>query len=138
MNFFPCLSLAALAGVLFFSLTPSESAAVAGPNDQRTSPVVWLDTTTVDVGDIPRAEDHTHVFAFRNLTDEPLLIQNVREGCGCTASDWLEEPTMPGDTGKVTVTYDAAVAGYFRKSVKVFFHGYRGGHKLYLEGYVEP
>ena len=99
--------------------------------------VEWQDATTVDVGDIPRNEDYTHTFRFRNLTDAPLLIDNVRAGCGCTASDWAEKPVLPGELGSINVTYDAMNGGYFRKNVKVFFVGHRGGHKLWLEGFVE-
>lgn len=101
-------------------------------------PVEWLGETTVDVGDIPRGQDHTYVYYFRNLTGAPLVIDNVRAGCGCTATDWAEAPVEPGEEGQIRVTYDARDAGYFRKGIKVFFAGHRGGHKLWLEGYVEP
>ena len=101
------------------------------------SPVRWLDTTTVDLGDLLRDEPGTYVFRFRNLTDAPLYIDNVRAGCGCTATDWVDVPTPPGEVGTVTVTYDAGVTGYFRKYVRVFFRDHRGGHKLWLEGFVE-
>lgn len=101
------------------------------------SPVEWLGEITVDVGDVPRSQDVHTSFHFRNLTDAPLVIDNVREGCGCTASNWREEPILPGEEGSINVTYDAMNAGFFRKNVKVFFRGHRGGHKLWLEGFVE-
>lgn len=101
------------------------------------SPVEWIGETTLDVGDIVRDQDYPVEFRFRNLTDAPLVVDNVRAGCGCTATDWAGTPVMPGDTGSINVTYDAMNVGYFRKNVKVFFHGHRGGHKLYLEGFVE-
>ncbi|MEO0733661.1 MAG: DUF1573 domain-containing protein [Bacteroidota bacterium] len=101
------------------------------------SPVEWLGKTTLDAGDVPHGEDLHLVFRFKNLTDEPLFIDNVREGCGCTATDWRETPVAPGAEGSINVTYDAMNVGYFRKNVKVFFRGHRGGHKLWLEGFVE-
>jgi len=101
------------------------------------TPVTWISATTQDVGDVPRGEDLHLSFRFRNLTDSPLIIDNVREGCGCTASDWREAPVPPGEEGSINVTYDAMNVGYFRKNVKVFFKGHRGGHKLWLEGFVE-
>ena len=99
--------------------------------------VEWIGEETVDVGDIPRRQDYVHTFQFRNLTDAPLLIDNVRAGCGCTATDWADKPVLPGEVGSINVTYDAMNVGYFRKNVKVFFVGHRGGHKLWLEGFVE-
>ena len=99
--------------------------------------VEWLGETTYATGDISYGQDYEHAFTFRNLTSDSLLIDNVRVGCGCTASDWEETPVAPGEVGRIRVTYDALSRGYFRKYVKVFFVGHRGGHKLWLEGYVE-
>ena len=101
------------------------------------APVEWLSPLTVTVEDTFVDEPATYTFAFRNTTDAPLVISNVRVGCGCTATEWQEAPVAPGETGRITVTYDAAVTGYYRKSAKVFFDGHRGGHKLLIEGFVE-
>ncbi|NJC24584.1 DUF1573 domain-containing protein [Neolewinella antarctica] len=99
--------------------------------------VEWLGEMTFDVGDIPRGKDYRHSFQFKNLTDAPIVVDNVRVGCGCTATDWEEVPVAPGAVGSINVTYDSMNGGYFRKYVKVYFVGHRGGHKLYLTGYVE-
>lgn len=101
------------------------------------SPVEWLGEMTIDVGDIPRGEDHLHVFHYKNISDAPLIIDNVRVGCGCTATEWQEVPVLPGETGSINVSYDAMNSGFFRKYVKVYFNGHRGAHKLWLEGFVE-
>ncbi|PPK86618.1 uncharacterized protein DUF1573 [Neolewinella xylanilytica] len=101
------------------------------------SPVEWLQPATVTLEDTFQDEAVTYRFEFRNLTDEPLLVDNVRVGCGCTASKFSETPVAPGETGTIEVTYDAASPGYYRKYVKVFFAGHRGGHKLWMEGFVE-
>lgn len=100
-------------------------------------PVEWVGETTVDLGDLLHHQDAVHVFEFRNMTETPLLIDNIRVGCGCTAADWADQPVQPGEIGKVKVNYDAARIGYFRKYVKVYFRGHRGAHKLWLEGFVE-
>lgn len=101
------------------------------------SPVEWLQEKTVEVGDTFRDEPISYEFRFRNVTDEPLLIDNVRVGCGCTATEWTEAPVAPGAEGSINVIYDSANVGFFRKYVKVFFYGHRGGHKLWMEGFVE-
>ncbi|TXF91811.1 DUF1573 domain-containing protein [Neolewinella aurantiaca] len=119
--------------IYLISLLLSLNMTVAPPDE----PVEWLGETTFDMGDILRGEDHVHIFKFRNLTDAPILVENVRVGCGCTATDWNNVPVAPGEVGSINVRYDAMNAGYFRKYVKVFFYGHRGGHKLWLEGFVE-
>ncbi len=117
--------------LLSLSLTFFTPAALPG------QPVEWLGEMTVDLGDLERGKDHVHTFRFRNLTDAPLLVENVRAGCGCTATDWENEPVAPGEVGSINVTYDAMSSGYFRKYVKVFFYKQKGGHKLWLAGFVE-
>ncbi len=102
-----------------------------------TGPVEWLQETTIEVGDTFLDEEVTYTFRFRNLTDAPLLVDNVRVGCGCTATAWQETPVAPGAVGSINVTYDAANVGFYRKYVKVYFHAHKGGHKLWMEGFVE-
>ncbi|PHI21706.1 hypothetical protein CEQ90_02300 [Lewinellaceae bacterium SD302] len=113
----------------FFFLT-----AAAYPSE---SPVTWLVPTEHDFGDIPQDVDVVYEFKFRNDTDRPLVIDNVRMGCGCTSGDWAETPVEPDSTGTLTITYDARNDGYFRKYVKVYFSGERRAQKLWLEGFVE-
>ena len=97
----------------------------------------WLGETTVDMGDLVKGQDHEYTFQFRNLSDAPILVDNVRAGCGCTATEWENIPVAPGEIGSINVTYNAMNVGYFRKYVKVFFYKHKGGHKLWLEGFVE-
>jgi hypothetical protein len=98
--------------------------------------VTWLTPVEHDFGDIEQDVDVVHEFRFVNETEEPLLIDNVRMGCGCTTSDWSAVPVAPDSTGVLKVTYDARNDGYFRKYVKVYFNGHRRAEKLWLEGYV--
>jgi hypothetical protein len=101
------------------------------------SPVEWLQAAVIELPDTLQGEEISYTFRFRNLTEAPLVVDNVRVGCGCTATEWQEEPIAPGAEGSINVTYDAMSAGFYRKYVKVFFVGHRGGHKLWMEGFVE-
>lgn len=101
------------------------------------SKVVWLGPTTYEMGDLIRHEPATYQFEYRNVSDAPLLIDNVRTSCGCTVPDWGEEPVAPDSTGLISVTYDARDVGYFKKKIKVYFNGQRRAEVLYIEGWVE-
>ncbi len=100
-------------------------------------PIEWLGPATHDFGDIIAGEPVTYQFEFRNNTDEPLLIENVRTSCGCTSGDWENKPVLPDSIGKVDIEYDARSNGYFRKSIKVYFNNRRGAHRLWIAGFVE-
>ncbi|MFK8161813.1 MAG: DUF1573 domain-containing protein, partial [Lewinella sp.] len=79
------------------------------------APVEWIGETTVDMGDLKKGVDHDYVFQFRNLSEAPIVVDNVRAGCGCTATEWEDIPVAPGEVGSINVTYDAMNGGYFRK-----------------------
>ena len=101
-------------------------------------PVVeWQTTTEHDFGDLLKGESATFDFKFKNISDQPIMIDNVRPDCGCTAPNWKNIPTMPDSTGILSITFDATKKGYFHKKVKVFFSGQRKGEKIYVEGFVE-
>lgn len=61
-----------------------------------------------------------HVFEFKNTGDAPLILTNVRAGCGCTTPEWNRQPIAPGEKGSIKVSYDPRNRpGSFVKSVTV-------------------
>ncbi len=112
--------------------------AVAQPAPNTTDPAIrWLDPTTTDLYTIPYRETTSVEFRYLNAGNEPLLIDNIRTSCGCTAAEWSREPLPPDSTGVIRIEYDARERGYFRKQIKVYFHGQRRAERLYVEGEVE-
>lgn len=107
------------------------------PQIQAAPAFEWLTETTFDYGDLKLNVPATHIFTYKNTGDAPLLIDNVRSICGCTATEWTETPVEPGKEGFIKVVYDARKAGYFYKKVTVFFNHQKKGEKLYLQGFVE-
>ena len=101
-----------------------------------TSKVQWLEGKEHDFGDILRHQPVEYHFQFTNVSEGPLIIDNVRTSCGCTAPDWTEAPIAVADTSSIRITYNAKKKGYFRKKIKVYFDGQRKAEVLYVEGYV--
>ena len=77
----------------------------------------------VDLGTIKQGNPVTGTFTLTNIGNEPLIIESVTPGCGCTKSDYTKEPILPGKTGTITATYNAATAGNFSKTVYIKFKG---------------
>jgi Protein of unknown function (DUF1573) len=99
--------------------------------------IEWTTPTNHDFGLIGKDVEVKHIFTFRNLSNAPLIIDNVRTDCSCTASDWDTEPIAPNAIGKITVEYDAKKKGYFKKRLTVWLHGQKQAEKLMIEGEVE-
>jgi hypothetical protein len=101
------------------------------------SKIEWLTTTEYDFGTIPQGKPVKTVFQFKNKTDLPLVIDNVRTECGCTEADRDETPTAAGAIGQIPVQYDAQKKGFFKKKITVWLAGQRSAEKLYITGVVE-
>ena len=101
------------------------------------SVVEWDGETSFEMGDLIRNQPATHAFVFRNISSEPIIIDNVRTSCGCTVPEWGDAPIPPDSTGTISVTYDAQDLGYFKKKIKVFFNSQRKAEVLFIEGWVE-
>lgn len=101
--------------------------------------IEWQTPTTHDFGTLKKGNPVEHIFTFKNISDAPITVDNVRTSCGCTAPEWDEtEIIMPDSVGTVKLIFDARAAGYFYKMAKVYFNGQKKGEKLFIEGDVVP
>ena len=72
-----------------------------------------------DFGKIPQGTPVTTVFEFTNIGKEPLILSDVRPTCGCTIADYTKTPVKNGEKGLIKITYNAAVAAPFNKTIVV-------------------
>jgi hypothetical protein len=75
---------------------------------KASGPVITLDKSTFDFGDITQGDKVEHVFKFTNTGNEPLIITNVQISCGCTTPQWPREPIPPGGKGDITIGFNSA------------------------------
>ncbi|PIE50476.1 MAG: hypothetical protein CSA38_03480 [Flavobacteriales bacterium] len=74
-----------------------------------------------DFKDIKQGETVEHQFEFTNSGKKPLIISAVKPGCGCTISEYTQEPILPGKKGFVTLKFNAMnFQGMVRKSAEVY------------------
>ncbi|MEO6038272.1 MAG: DUF1573 domain-containing protein, partial [Saprospiraceae bacterium] len=99
--------------------------------------VEWQTERRHDFGEIPAGRAVIHVFRFKNTSPDTILLQTVRTTCGCTAVRYPETPIAPGAIGDLTVEYDAAMSGHFKKKIRVFFDRQRKPDLLWIEGDVK-
>ena len=69
---------------------------------------------------IDAGEQHC-TFEFTNISDKPVVINNVISSCGCAQPEWPRQPIMPGEGGKIEVTYLNDQGPYpFEKNITVY------------------
>jgi len=96
-----------------------------------------FDTTDMDLGSLACNQPEKAIYRFTNTGTHPLIIYRITASCGCTAVEWPSEVIHPEKTGTITVTYDAANPGRFRKTVYVYANIKTSPITLALEGTVE-
>lgn len=88
-----------------------------------------------DFGTIPQNVPAEIEFAFKNEGKEPIILQKVQPSCGCTTPTYSKDPILPGKTGSIRASYNAAAPGAFTKSITVLSNV--GTKVLTIKGTVE-
>ncbi|MBP9019103.1 MAG: DUF1573 domain-containing protein [Bacteroidales bacterium] len=76
-------------------------------------------------------------FIFKNISNQPVVIQTVISSCGCTTPEWTKSPVKPGEKGKIDVTFLNDQGPYpFDKSLTVYVTGSSRPIVLRVKGIV--
>lgn len=87
-------------------------------------------------GNIPQGIPASTVFTYKNIGNEPLVIETATASCGCTTPEYPKTPVLAGKTGQIKVTYNAAAIGNFSKFVTVKFANNTKPALLKIDGVV--
>lgn len=104
---------------------------------QQEQPEIKFDKTVHNFGTFSeKTPVQTAVFAFTNIGNAPLIINQAIASCGCTIPSYTKEPIMPGEKGTVKVTYNGKgkFPGHFKKSITIRTNGKVEMVRLYIEG----
>lgn len=126
------------------SLAPKTETSIAG---EATAPVVSnqplttvaLAESNFDFGNIKKGEKVNHVYEITNTGKNPLVISEVKPGCGCTAPEFTKDPILPGKKGKITLSFDSSsFDGAIQKYADVFANVEKSPIKLTFNANVQP
>lgn len=101
----------------------------------KTASIKWKQVE-INLGEIAQNQPVTVEFEFTNTGELPVIISNVQASCGCTSTNFSKTPVAPGETSKVTATYNAATKGIFKKTVTVTTNAEETTKVLTLTGSV--
>ncbi|WP_313002080.1 DUF1573 domain-containing protein [Chryseobacterium gleum] len=124
-------------------LTDSAAAPATGeaatPVSNQPSTSVALSENSFDFGKIKKGDKVEHVYEITNTGKNPLIISEVKPGCGCTAPDFTKEPIMPGKKGKVTLHFDSSsFDGNVQKYADVFANVEKAPIRLTFTANIQP
>ena len=113
---------------------------VANPVAAADSPVRF-ERTRIDAGTIGEDDaPHEYLFRWRNCGDRPVVITEVRTGCGCISAAYDKAPVLPDGEGAISLTFrPKGHPGRLMRRISVFTHeGGRPAAVLELTGDVAP
>ncbi|WP_317898341.1 DUF1573 domain-containing protein [Aurantibacillus circumpalustris] len=97
--------------------------------------IKWKNTE-INLGDIVQNKPVTLEFEFTNVGDNPVLITNVQASCGCTSTNYIKTPILPGESTKISAVFNAAAKGVFKKQITVITNAEDGPRTLSFTGTV--
>ncbi|SMO85547.1 Protein of unknown function [Chryseobacterium rhizoplanae] len=132
-------SAAVAAPVTTDSAAASVTGEAAAPVSNEPSTSVALSENSFDFGKIKKGDKVEHVYEITNTGKNPLIISEVKPGCGCTAPDFTKEPIMPGKKGKVTLHFDSSsFDGNVQKYADVFANVEKAPIRLTFTANIQP
>ncbi len=92
-----------------------------------------------DFGKIKKGEQVKHVYEITNTGTNPLVISQVKPGCGCTAPDYTKDPILPGKKGQITLSFDSSnFDGLVNKEASVFANVEKAPVVLTFSANIQP
>ena len=85
----------------------------------------FLGGSDIDFGVLIDRARHLDTLWLRNVSGEPLLVQNVRSSCGCTAASWPQAPVAPETRFGIPLEFRCLRVGYVEKKVEIWIAGRR-------------
>jgi len=81
----------------------------------------WIDSTFQELGKVTEGQVVDISWRLKNTGNKPLVIADVRPGCGCTLAEKPTEPIAPGEEGVIRAKFDSKnqSEGEHRKNVTV-------------------
>jgi hypothetical protein len=107
-------------------------------NDSGGEPVIEFETSVNDLGSVREGEQVAAWFTYKNSGTRPLVIQDIRAGCGCTVPRWNDEPLGGGESEVIRIIFNSAgKKGSQNIRISVLSNARNQNEDIYLKASVE-
>lgn len=103
---------------------------------QKPDEVVKFSFEAYNFGKIKHGEPVTTYFEITNISNKPVVIENVVPTCGCTTPEWDRAPIAPNGTVKIKVGYNAQAVAPFTKDINIKLAGVEQMKAIKISGEV--
>jgi hypothetical protein len=109
---------------------------LAAMAQSKADSLIKMNAETHDFGKVKQGVPPFYYFEIKNISAQPVVVENTSASCGCTTPEKITEPIAPGATVKLKVQYSAAAAGQFTKDVYIKLAGVDQPKTVHITGEV--
>jgi hypothetical protein len=100
--------------------------------------VIEFETTVNDLGTVREGERVAAWFVYKNSGNSPLIIRDVKAGCGCTVPGWNDQPLEKGESNEIKIVFNSSgKKGAQNIRISVFSNARNPKEDLYLRANVQ-
>ncbi len=85
--------------------------AACGGGTATGAPRIALETSALELGEMPNGEIAEREVVVRNDGDAPLVVESVTTSCGCTTAAVEPSTIAPGERGVLRIAFDSGAHG---------------------------
>ncbi len=123
--------------ILFIATAMAQTTATTPAAVNPNAPKIVFKENEFDFKSVDEGPKITHEFIFTNKGKEALVLSNVKASCGCTTPVWPKEPILPGQEGKILVTYNTSGRpGPFTKTITITSNADESNKVITIRGTV--
>ena len=98
-----------------------------------------LSEANFDFGKLKKGDHVEHIYEVTNTGTNPLIISQVKPGCGCTVPDYTKDAILPGQKGKITLKFDSTnFDGLVNKQAEVYANVEKAPIVLTFSADIQP
>ena len=97
---------------------------------------VPVSDVTYQLGELSFRAQTKLKLVLKNSLETPLVINEVRQFCGCTRPRYDSTPVVPGSSGEIEILFVADHTGLFSKSLKVYISSQEKPFQILFKGTV--
>ncbi len=97
---------------------------------------VPISDVTFQLGEMSFRDQVKLKLEIKNTLETPVVINEVRQFCGCTRPHYDSTPVVPGSSGEIEILFIADHTGLFSKSLKVYISSQEKPFQILFKGTV--
>lgn len=96
-----------------------------------------IGSSVKDFGELKKSDSAVYYFKFINSGKKNLILKNIETRCGCTISEWNNEPILYNEKDSIKIEYDTNIVGPFNRTIAIYSNSEKSPEFFHIKGVVK-